>query len=58
MHAKKLTQKQFVAFVAAVATLHDCQLLDINFFERVIKIEGRPKCVHACSIELTKLLGR
>ncbi|MBU0986481.1 MAG: hypothetical protein KKH68_04430 [Proteobacteria bacterium] len=58
MLSKYLTEQQYFNFVAAVATLNDCQLVDIDFFEQTIKIEGHPKSVCACSAELEELLGR
>jgi len=56
MLSKYLTRQQYFNFVAAVALFNDCLIMDINFSERIIKIEGHPKSVYACSAELVELL--
>ncbi len=58
MASKYLSEKQYFNFVAAIASLHDCHLMDINFSERVINIMGPPKEVHSCLEDLSILLGR
>jgi len=56
MLSKNLTDQQYFNFIAAVATVHDCRLVDINSSERIIEIEGQPQSVCACSAELQELL--
>ena len=53
-----MTGKQYFNFVASVATLHDCQLVDINFSKRIINIRGLQESVRGCFAELEKLLGQ
>ena len=56
MPSKYLTMQQYFNFVAAVALLNDCLIMDINFSDQIIKIEGHPKSVYSCSAELVELL--
>jgi hypothetical protein len=56
MLSKYLTDRQYFNFIAAVATLHDCRVVDINADEKIIKLEGHPTSVWACSTELKDLL--
>jgi len=58
MPSKYLTRQQYFNFVVAVALLNNCRIMDINFSERIIKIEGHPKSVYACSAELFELMGQ
>ena len=44
--------------VAGIAALNGCKVLDINFQDRVINLNGSPKAVRACSTELEEVLGR
>ncbi len=53
-----LMGKRFFNFVASVATLHDCQLVDINFSKQIINIRGLQESVCGCFVELEKLLGQ
>jgi len=53
-----LTGKQYFNFIAAVVTLHDCQLMDINIPKRIINIKGLQESVRGCIVELEKLLGQ
>ena len=53
-----LTGKHYFNFVAAVAILHDCQLVDINFSKQIINIRGLQESVCGCFVELEKLLGQ
>ena len=53
-----LTVKQYFNFVASVAILHDCQLVDINFSKRIINIRGPQESVRGCFVELENSLGQ
>ena len=58
MPSKYLTEKQYYNLVAAIAFLHDCRVVSLNYLERIITLAGPPKAVHTCSLELEALLGR
>ena len=58
MSPKYLTKRQYSNFVAAVAILNNCRLVDIDFSRQIIDIEGPLTNIHACCTELEAMLGR
>jgi len=58
MPSTYLTEKQYFNLVAAIAYMHDCRVVSLNYSERTITLVGPPKSVHTCSLELEALLGR
>jgi len=58
MLSRYLTKKQYFNLVAAIANLHNCRLMDIDFPRRIINIAGHRKAVNACCVELEGLFGR
>ncbi len=58
MRTNHLTKKQYLNFVSAVAILHNCRLIDIDFPKHVIQLEGAPNDMNACFHELSMLLGK
>ena len=57
MPSKLLTDRQYSNFVAAVAILNNCRLVDIDFSRQVIDMEGPLTDIHACYSELESILG-
>jgi hypothetical protein len=51
-------ENRYFNLVAGIAALNDCKVLDINFQDRVINLNGSPKAVGTCSAELEEVLGR
>ena len=58
MRTNHLTEKQYFNFVNAVAILHDCRLININFSKHVIQLEGTPDDMNTCFHELSMVLGK
>ena len=55
--AKTADENRYFNLVASIAALYDCNVLDINFQNRIINLHGSPQAVQACSTELEKALG-
>ena len=58
MSTNHLTEKQYLNFMSAVALLHNCRLIDIDFPKQVIQLGGAPDDMNACFHELSMLLGK
>ncbi len=58
MQSTVVDENRHFNLVAGIAALNSCKVLDINFQERVISLNGTPKAVRACSTELEEVLGR
>ena len=52
-----LNEKQYFNFVAAIAVMHGCRLVDVDFQKRIINIKGGVQDVSNCAVELEQVLG-
>lgn len=53
----ELTTSQFLTFVLEVVEQNGCQLADIDFDKKVIRLEGAEEDKIECAIALQKILG-
>ena len=58
MRTNHLTEKQYSNFVSAVAILHNCRLINIDFPKQLIQLEGTPDDMNTCFHELSMVLGK
>ena len=57
MSPRLLTKHQYSNFVAAVAVLNNCRVVDIDFSRQIIDIEGPLTDIRVCCTELEAVLG-
>jgi hypothetical protein len=52
-----LDEMQVTRFIAAVANLYGCRLVDIDFARRIVNISGDRRAVTECINELHRVIG-
>ncbi len=57
MLSKSLSEDQLINAISIIASSYGCRIVDIDFANHTINLEGSPESEISCAVEIEKVLG-